>query len=167
LLPLLVLTGAASDLAPRSLRWVSLGSILFSAVSRITITSPVHFAFVDVADPASAITTLVLAVASLFIARAWCRYLCPWGLVMSITHRFSRLRFEVDPSDCTQCGLCVSACRVGAVEIGRIRSEHCQFCYACVDVCHRGGIIVVDHWQPGHRRLPASDAHAPSPRQAQ
>jgi len=148
LLDFMVLAGWADDLATRNLRWVSFLSILASALFKTVITSPVHFAFVDVLDPASAVTTLVLAVASLFIARAWCRYVCPWGLVMSMTHRFSRLKVLGDASSCTGCGVCETSCRVAAVSKGQVRTEHCQLCFACVDLCPEGGIKVVDTWLP-------------------
>jgi polyferredoxin len=146
----LVLARAADDLPTRSLRWVSFGSIVLSALFKTVITSPVHFAFVDVFDPASAITTLVLAVASLFIGRAWCRYLCPWGQLMSLVHRRSRLKVR-RVGECTACGRCTEVCRVGAVEQGRVRTEHCQFCFACVDACPSKGLAVVDEW-PGAPR---------------
>lgn len=145
LITFLVLSGLADDLATRSLRWVSFLIILLSSVFQVVITSPVHFAFVDVLDPASAITTLILATASIFIGRGWCRYVCPWGLLMSLLHRFSRLKVEVTGS-CNGCGTCVNACRVGAVDPGRVRSEHCQFCFACVDHCPGQAITVVDRW---------------------
>ena len=148
LIVFLVLSRLADDLPTRALRWVSLISILASAVFKTVITSPVHFAFVDVQDPASATTTLILAVASIFISRAWCRYVCPWGLLMSLLHSHSRLVVRADPSQCSQCGSCVTACRVAAVEMGKVRSEHCQFCFACVDACPNEGIQVVDRWLP-------------------
>jgi len=150
----LVLTGLADDVATRKLRWVSFTSILLSSIFKTIITSPVHFAFVDVLDPASAITTLILAVASLFIGRAWCRYVCPWGLLMSLLHRLSRLRIQlVNPTSCTGCDACTEACRVGAVVRGRVRTEHCQFCFACIDACPQGGIQLVDDWLPGETDL--------------
>jgi polyferredoxin len=146
LITFLVLSRLADDVATRALRWVSFLSILISSLLQTVITSPVHFAFVDVLDPASAITTLILAVASLFISRAWCRYVCPWGLLMSLLHRYSRLKVRAVGS-CTSCGSCVAACRVGAVEPGRVRTEHCQFCFACVDACPQAAITVVDDWR--------------------
>lgn len=151
LIPLMVMLGLVRDRPSRGLRWVSLGSILASSVLKVTITSPVHFAFVDIVDPASAITTLVLALASLFIARSWCRYLCPWGLVMSLSHRVSRLRFVVQPNKCSGCGICATACRPGAIENGRIITEHCQFCYACLDACTKNAVTLVDTWSPPPR----------------
>jgi len=142
---LLVLIRVADDVALRSLRWVSFFSILLSSIFKTVITSPVHFAFVDVFDPASAITTLVLAVASVFIGRAWCRYVCPWGQLMSLVHRYSRLKVRITAS-CTSCGSCITACRMGAIEPGRVRTEHCQLCFACVDQCPVKAIEVRDEW---------------------
>jgi polyferredoxin len=156
LITFLVLSRLADDVATRALRWVSFLSILISSLLQTVITSPVHFAFVDVLDPASAITTLILAVASLFISRAWCRYVCPWGLLMSLLHRYSRLKVRAVGA-CNNCGTCVTACRVGAVEPGRVRTEHCQFCFACVDACPQGAITVVDDWRE-RLGLPAARA---------
>ncbi len=158
LLDFLVLAGLADDVATRGLRWVSFISILASSLFETVITSPVHFAFVDVLDPASAVTTLVLAVASLFIARAWCRYVCPWGLVMSFVHRYSRLKVVGDASSCVGCGVCEQSCRVAAVTRGQVRIEHCQMCFACVDLCPEGGIAVVDTWQGRTGSAPAGEA---------
>jgi polyferredoxin len=151
----LVLTRVIDDVPTRSLRWVSFLSILTSAIFKTVITSPVHFAFVDVIDPASAVTTLILSLASIFVGRAWCRYLCPWGQLMSLVHRFSRLRIVLAPS-CTSCGTCASSCRVGAIDLvpRRVRTEHCQLCFACVDVCPNGAVRVADVWAGGS---PASE----------
>ncbi len=160
LIVFLVLTRLADDLPTRSLRWVSLVSILASSVFKTIITSPVHFAFVDVQDPASATTTIILAVASIFISRAWCRYVCPWGLLMSLLHRFSRLVVRADPADCDGCGKCVTSCRMAAVErvegVTTVHSEHCQLCFACIDACPKAGIHVEDRWHsPGKKKARA------------
>ncbi len=149
-LVLLVLTRVIDDVPTRALRWVSFISILASALFKTVITSPVHFAFVDVFDPASAVTTLILALASIFIGRAWCRYLCPWGQLMSLVHVFSRLRIRLRPT-CTSCGTCAAACRVGAIDLEprRVRTRHCQLCFACVDACPSRSVFVADVWRGG------------------
>jgi len=123
LLCYLVVAGVLDDQATRALRLVSVAAILFTAVSHLVITSPVHFAFTSRSDPSSALATAVILVASLFVLRAWCRYLCPWGYLMGLLHRFSRLRIERVEGRCNDCGQCSRECEVGAVEAGPIRLE--------------------------------------------
>jgi len=146
LLVYLVLSRAVDDAAIRALRGVSFFIIFASALLKTAIVSPVHFAFANVDDPASALTTLVLVVASIFISRAWCRYICPWGYVMGCLHRVSRLRVRAK-GECDDCGTCEKTCRVGAIRKGKVSTADCQFCMACVDKCPKGALEVVDVWK--------------------
>ena len=146
LLVYLVLTRAVDDAAIRALRGVSFFLIFASALLKTAIISPVHFAFANVNDPASALTTLVLIVASVFLSRAWCRYVCPWGYVMGCLHRVSRLRVQAK-QECDACGTCQNTCRVGAIRNGKVSLADCQFCMACVDKCPKGALEVVDVWK--------------------
>ena len=159
LLCYLVVLGAIDDIPTRSLRLVSVLAIVLTAVSHVAVTSPVHFAFTARDDPASALSTLVIAAASLVVARAWCRYLCPWGYLMGLLHRFSRLRVVRNNSRCDRCDRCVTTCDVGAIDDRGVRAEYCQLCYACVDRCPQAAFEVVDVWKEagaahGVRRLP-------------
>jgi len=151
MLVFLVLTRAVDDEAIRALRAVSFAIIFTTSLLATAIISPVHFAFANVSDPASALTTLVLVVASLFIGRAWCRYVCPWGFVMGKLAKISRLRVQAVGA-CKACGTCERACRVGAVRAGQVRVDACQFCMACVDRCPQGSLEVVDTWRHDSRR---------------
>lgn len=166
LLCYLVLVGVADDQALRRLRVLSVMAILLTTISHITVTSPVHFAFTARDDPASALATLVLVLASFIIARSWCRYLCPWGWVMGLMHRFSRLQLRTIAPLCDGCGDCVRTCDVDAIESDSadriaVNASQCQFCLACVDVCPTEAIEVVDVWNPKERstrRLPIIDS---------
>jgi polyferredoxin len=167
LLCCLVLAGVIDDVPSRKLRAFSLLAIVLTVVSHSVVTSPMHFAFTARDDPASALSTLVILVAGTLVLRAWCRYLCPWGHVLGFLHRFSRLRILPDPAKCTRCGVCNASCAVEAIDHGVIRTEHCQFCYACVDRCPNAGLNVVDVWaeRVGRGKAPAP-AEMPQPRES-
>jgi MinD superfamily P-loop ATPase len=53
------------------------------------------------------------------------------------THEFeSGVIADIDPDLCTHCGICIQACRFGAItEDIKIRSGHCEGCGACAYVC--------------------------------
>jgi polyferredoxin len=149
LLCYLVVIDVADDRALRRIRLLSVLAIVLTAITRLTITSPVHFAFTSRDDPASALATVVLMVASMVVARAWCRYLCPWGLIVGFMSRFAQQRLEVVRPQCTECRQCHAVCDVAAIEGSptRIRHDDCQLCFACVDVCKSRAIRLVDTWQ--------------------
>ncbi len=153
----LVVIGLADDGALRGLRALSVGIILVAAVSRQLITSPTHFAFSSRGDPASALATLVIVLASLLVTRAFCRYLCPWGYLMGLLGRFSRLRIVVDGARCDGCGNCERACAVKAVDRGVVQVDQCQLCYACIDGCPKSALAIEDVWKK------AAQAGAPRP----
>ncbi|MBI5479761.1 MAG: 4Fe-4S binding protein [Deltaproteobacteria bacterium] len=160
LIVFLVYAGVIEDVPTRRLRLLSISAIFVTAVSHLVVTSPVHFAFTSRSDPASALATGVIMVASLFVLRAWCRYLCPWGYLMGFLARFSRLKIVRGAGECHDCQTCAAACDVGAVERGVVRHEDCQFCFACVDQCPHGTLTVVDTWV-GRAR---ADGRAGAPR---
>lgn len=142
----LILAGSLDDIPTRKLRLFSLVAIFVTAVSHLVVTSPVHFAFTSRDDPASALTTLVILVAALFVLRPWCRYLCPWGAFLGWLHRFSRVRIVRQPDKCVECGACSRSCDVAAIEKGRVRIAHCQFCHSCIDHCPNGGLRIESVW---------------------
>lgn len=143
----LVVIGAAEDQALRGLRLVSVSVILVTAIARQLITSPTHFAFSSRGDPASAVATLIIVLASLLVNRAFCRYLCPWGYLMGALNRFARLKIVVDAQRCDGCNACERSCAVQAVERGQVRVDQCQLCYACVDGCPKAALSLEDTWK--------------------
>ncbi len=88
----------------------------------------------------------VVVVASLLVERAWCRYLCPLGGVLSVLSRFSLLRIRRAPTTCTDCALCDKACPVGIEpsKAAPMVSPDCIGCMDCVTTCPVRGALQVD-----------------------
>ena len=52
---------------------------------------------------------------SLFIGRPYCRFLCPYGVLLGWMSRFSRRHTTVTPEDCVRCRLCTDSCPYDAI----------------------------------------------------
>lgn len=56
-----------------------------------------------------------LLLIGLFVGRPYCRFLCPYGVVLRQFSRLSKWRVTITPNDCVQCRLCEDACPFGAI----------------------------------------------------
>lgn len=52
-----------------------------------------------------------------FIARPYCRFFCPYSVLLNWMSRFSSNHMSITPSKCIQCKLCETSCPFGAIEI--------------------------------------------------
>lgn len=63
---------------------------------------------------------IVLGVAFLlmgmFVARPYCRFLCPYGVLLKWMSRFSKWHLTITPSKCIQCKLCAHSCPFDAID---------------------------------------------------
>ncbi len=63
---------------------------------------------------------IVLGIAFLlmgmFVARPYCRFLCPYGVLLSWMSRFSKWHLSITPSKCIQCKLCSHSCPFDAID---------------------------------------------------
>jgi len=53
---------------------------------------------------------------SVFVGRPYCRWLCPYGLILRATSLLARKKPEIARAGCVDCALCEPACRYGAIE---------------------------------------------------
>lgn len=51
-----------------------------------------------------------------FVGRPYCRFLCPYGVILRQISRFSSRKVSITPDDCIKCGLCEDACPFNAIE---------------------------------------------------
>ncbi|KYH39141.1 MAG: 4Fe-4S ferredoxin [Candidatus Bathyarchaeota archaeon B23] len=78
---------------------------------------------------------LLFLIASISLYRPWCEYLCPFGLLLSLSNRLSLLHLERGEG-CTGCDACLRVCPTG----GRFDSEDCYRCLDCYASCDPGAL---------------------------
>ena len=58
----------------------------------------------------------IFLLTSVFIARPYCRFFCPYGVLLNLISRVSRKHLTITPTQCIQCRLCEDSCPFGAIE---------------------------------------------------
>ena len=63
-----------------------------------------------------------------FVARPYCRFFCPYGVLLGWMSKFSSRHMTITPAACIQCKLCSNSCPFGAIdepveEVGKRRSN--------------------------------------------
>jgi ferredoxin len=90
-------------------------------------------------ETVSILLTVILALLGSFVVyRPFCQFICPFGFISWIAERFSIVRVRINKEKCTQCGACIKACPLAAVE-GRVYGKRlpadCFSCARCLNVC--------------------------------
>jgi polyferredoxin len=78
----------------------------------------------------------------IWVGRPYCRYLCPYGALLSILSRLSWRGVTITPDKELDCGLCIEACPYGAIEKMRAVRSSCLFCARCYNACPRHRVDV-------------------------
>lgn len=92
--------------------------------------------------------------------RAFCKYLCPAGVLALPAARLALLKVRGDPARCNALGECVAACPMDIAITDytrhgvRVLSSECIQCQACLNVCPDGGLSLSFGFDPpGHLEL--------------
>lgn len=113
------------------------GGLIIAGLDWIGVIDPFQLFSFNVTW-AIAVFAIAILVASLFIYRPWCRFLCPFGLVGWLVEQVSLLRPRINRDACKRCQLCVKACPSGAMADfytdAKIHAD-CFACGACIAAC--------------------------------
>lgn len=75
---------------------------------------------------------IAFIVASVFIFRFFCRFFCPLGAIYGFFNKIALIGVKVDKDNCTDCGKCVSVCKMDVRKVG---DHECINCGECISVC--------------------------------
>lgn len=75
---------------------------------------------------------VVFIVGSVFIFRFFCRFFCPLGAIYGLFCRIALLGIKLDKTKCTDCGICLSVCKMDIKHVG---DHECIHCGACISSC--------------------------------
>ncbi|MFI5380050.1 MAG: 4Fe-4S binding protein [Tepidisphaerales bacterium] len=50
-----------------------------------------------------------------FVGRVYCRFFCPYGVLLRLMSKFSRRTLSITPRECVDCRLCEQSCPFGAI----------------------------------------------------
>ena len=95
---------------------------------------------------------LATTVGLIFYNKAWCGYVCPWGVIASLISKVAPNRLAISGDSCKKCYKCTKSCPVGgileeaiseAANNGKGNAEipsNCIRCLQCTDACPSGAI---------------------------
>lgn len=80
---------------------------------------------------------VLFLVGAVFIYRVFCRFFCPLGALYGLFNRISFVGVKLDRDACTNCGLCIGACKM---DIRHVGDHECINCGECISSCPTGAI---------------------------
>ena len=101
------------------------------------------------------ILLVLIVVASVFIFRCFCRFLCPLGALYGFFSKIALLGVKLDKNKCIDCGLCIGVCKMDTKKVG---DHECIQCGECISVCPAKAIS----WKGEKLFIRANDADSPA-----
>lgn len=134
------------------LRYITLvGAIYLTASSKVTLLESInpYHAFLGIFKLSISMIGLIILsiilIASLFVQRPWCKYLCPYGAFLGLFNKIKVFRIVRKDSTCISCKKCSNVCpmSIDVHEKNAVRDLSCISCFECVGekVCPKKNTI--------------------------
>ncbi len=98
---------------------------------------------------------VAVVVGSVFIFRFFCRFFCPLGALYGFFCKIALIGVKLDKNKCTDCGLCIGACKMDVKKVG---DHECINCGECISVCPAKAIS----WKGSSLFVRKNDADMPA-----
>ena len=88
------------------------------------------------------ILLILTLLASAFIERFFCRYLCPMGAFFALTAGGRFVYIDKPTEKCGKCRICTKSCamQIPLYQMDKVKSTECISCMKCVEVCPRNNV---------------------------
>jgi ferredoxin len=98
--------------------------------------------------PSAMIVLAAVLAASLFVARPWCRWFCPFGALQGLLQLLSPWKIRRNEASCIDCGACTRVCPMGinVCKKSAVYDTRCNRCGECLAACPVEGCL--DHSLP-------------------
>ena len=100
------------------------------------------FSYVAVNLTVGFILFILIAIASMFIERFFCRYLCPLGAVFAIISKLKITKIQKIKAKCGNCRICTNNCAMGIplYKYDIIKNGECINCMQCITSCPKKNV---------------------------
>ncbi len=108
----------------------------------VTIGKAPDFSYVIANLTAGFVILAAVLVASVFIERFFCRYLCPMGAIFAIASKLRIAKIKKPTAKCGNCRVCTNNCAMGIplYKMDVVKTGECINCMKCVSACPRSNV---------------------------
>lgn len=103
------------------LSYIYLGASVFFAATGSAFIICEYDPFVAFFRRTGSLNLFILGASFLLIGivvgRPYCRFLCPYGVLLNLVSRASKWHVTITPDECIQCRLCEDACPFGSIQL--------------------------------------------------